>query len=278
MAFNTDPHLGEPLRKPPHMPTITLSKAVGKGAIGSTVADIKTVQILLTDKKDRSGKKLYQGRIDGKAGPKTVAGITCLQSLNSIKETPGLIRPNSATMNKLRFGASPSALKQIAAETVGEDGAATPAAKHLTVRAASAIRRSAPFPDSYAYSLEDLVKALGQRGIPLKLVQGDISQDGRWMAIMKVEKSSLGSGLTENELNKKASRCLSEILSTTKAWKLEKAGSATLVSTQAYAKLANLDDPSNTFLDEMGVTPGTLSAAQKKLMAAVEKLSSVGEF
>lgn len=253
------------------MPQITISKAVGKGAIGSLAADIKTVQILLADKKDKSFKKLYQGRIDGKVGPKTVAGICTLQALNGIKEAAGLIRPMSQTMNKLRFGASPSALKQIAAETVGEDGAATPAVKQAANSSATAVKTKSFLPRPQAEALAKLITAMGAKAIPLTHEKTEITDDGRYGVALTISTSALPQSARTPEVMKRIHKAFTDEVRANALWLQPLAGKLRIVSAASFEYLKNLGHPSDDFLERLGLNRSSLTAMELKLVAAAEK-------
>lgn len=84
----------------------SLTKAVGKGVIGASVSDVEILQRIFAKLKGPDRKPLYSGRIDGKAGPKTIAAIACYQQAKGVKVT-GKVETMGQTINKLKMESIP---------------------------------------------------------------------------------------------------------------------------------------------------------------------------
>ena len=79
---------------------IQITKTVGLKAHGQTPLDVKTIQTMLNNLKDKRNRPFYQGRIDGKCGPKTLFAIEECQGCYNIRPT-GRIEPNSTTFKRM---------------------------------------------------------------------------------------------------------------------------------------------------------------------------------
>lgn len=82
-----------------------INRPVGKNAHGQSALDIRIIQMVLNDIKDKKGKKYYTGNIDGKINNAVHEAICKFQCDNNICTT-GKVEPNGPTMIKLRQKAS----------------------------------------------------------------------------------------------------------------------------------------------------------------------------
>ncbi len=79
---------------------IQITKTVGLKAHGQTPLDVKTIQTAFAAIKCKRGKPFYQGRIDGKCGPKTLIAIEDFQGQNNIRPT-GRVEPQGPTITRI---------------------------------------------------------------------------------------------------------------------------------------------------------------------------------
>ena len=151
----------------------SLSQSVGKGAIGTPAADAEIIQRIFSKMKDSKLKPLYQGRIDGKAGPKTIAAIACYQAARRIKVT-GKVEPIGQTISKLKMESIPGLQADLDAAKFTVSKTNVPASQVPKLPSAQKqqatfeidkFEKSAPVRESEAKILASALRSLMKSGI-----------------------------------------------------------------------------------------------------------------
>ena len=213
---------------------LKITRKVGKNAHGQSASDVKIIQMALAAIKNKKYKPCYAGKIDGKAGPKTLQAICDFQTENKIKVT-GVVETHGPTMNclnrRLPHGVKGSLSKASAGGSAASltDGASgTNAAQKIkqqeakirqqNEKLAKEIMAHAPIPKTFIKGLADFVKKATEHYIAVGMADLILEKNGKIIAKIFIENSS-----SDPQEKLKQQQILSKISQTIPRWSYNQA-------------------------------------------------------
>ena len=272
---------------------VNLTRKVGKNAHGQSASDVKIVQTALAAIKNKKYKPTYAGKIDGKAGPKTIQAICDFQADNKIKVT-GVVESYGPTMNclnrrlphsvkqtleKASSGGSVSAISDGASgsNTAQKLQQAEGKIKQQNEKLAKKVEGELPLPKEEAESLATAIRSCTANClIPFDSdLAGpvDLSSDGRFVVKLKLDESGLDSGAAGNQQRQQQIKAVCDEIAKVSGWRR---GDTNLIfkSANAYHELLKREAPSDAFFKCIGMSRHDFDPIRLRVLAAFEDQSS----
>lgn len=236
-----------------------ISKSVGKNAHGQNVDDVTTIQSALAACKCKKYKPFYQGRIDGKCGPKTICAIEQFQLESNINVT-GKLDTYGQTINRLKQKApairvgstqNTSHKSNVSPTSIGLD---TNKVQKTNTTLADEIKRKWPLPLKEAEDLAKTVVRVGKElGIPLMPNgKNPVNIDNQGAFTVAFDIPSWGYN-NNTSLKSKVIANVCEMVSKSPAWQKGDNISLRFRSTTKFAELTKVSKPSHKFIKSLGL-------------------------
>ncbi len=181
------------------------------------------------------------------------------------------------TINALDRGLSSECRKDIAASQLGEKRTGAPNAAQMKAeragqKSAHEIKTKSPLPKKEAEALAKLIQAVSKRSIALTTEETDITNDGRFTVLLKVDTAALPHNVPVPVAHDLALSTLKDESRLSAVWSMPYGNKLSVTSKTAYEELRNLKEPSAGYLAFLGVKGKSFNPAQKRLLAAAEIL------
>ena len=273
---------------------LKITRKVGKNAHGQSASDVKIIQMALAAIKNKKYKPCYAGKIDGKAGPKTIQAICDFQTENKIKVT-GVVETHGPTINAMnrkmpqsvKGSLSKASAGGSAGALTGGNASGTNAAqkikqqeakiKQQNEKLAKKIESELPLPKEEAKSLAKAIRACTTNClIPFDSdLAGpvDLSSDGRFVVKLKLDESGLDSGAAGTQQRKTMIKAVCDEIAKVSGWRRGDTN-LTFKSANAYHELLKRGAPSDAFFKCIGMSRHDFDPIRLRVLAAFEDQSS----
>ena len=222
---------------------MTISKPVGLKAFGQTPSDVKLVQLALQACKTKKFKPFYSGKIDGKAGPKTVEAICTFQRENNLPVT-GKVEREGPTMTRLRLK-TPQQIKTALDKSGGGGHGAVGLLDHGKIKSGNAILikgiETWPLPTSERAALMKWVKACTENYIALiaKAPPVDIAAQGHFTVAFGLPDWALGPFNEKQKARTEMTNKACDLMAGISGWQKGDPTTLTFKTVKAYSVLAH---------------------------------------